>query len=267
MPNDIHFVSFAAGNFKKNIKRNAWFVQTFLKPKSLKIYTDEDLKKTNFYQTNKDLLQESRGAGYWAWKSYYISERLKEIPPGDILIYQDCGFGYRYSNFIYPRWLINYAVTHGCMPGVYVPEHGKNLKWTKKEAFAEMNCDSEEFWNTPQVQATISLWKNCESTRRFLQDWLNVSCQRALISDDTNREGLVNHADFIEHRHDQSLLTNLVTKYNLAVPNQKDELIKVNKSIAMIELHFRAKSSVSYKLVHRIMVTLHQLLQRIRRLK
>ena len=259
---NLHFVSYAAGSFKNNIKSNSWFVRAFIRPKTVKFYTDKDLRKTNFYQSNKKLLDESRGAGYWVWKPYFILERLKSIPEGEMLIYQDCGFGYRFKNFIYPRRLIEFTEHYGCVPGVYIPERGNNLQWTKKDVFVRMDCDSEEYWGTPQVQATISLWKNNAANRAFITLWLDACCNRKLVSDDVSLKGCVNHPDFVEHRHDQSLLTLLTTKYKLAIPNQSDEVVLLNKSISMIELHLRAKTSIYYKYLLKTLLGLQYLMRK-----
>jgi len=266
MPN-CHFVSYAAGSFRKNIKLNIWFAKKFLRTKTTCIFTNDDLKKTKFYSDNQALLDELRGAGYWAWKPYYILQRLNDIPENDILIYQDCGFGYRFKNFIYPRFLIKFTQKFGSIPGVFVPENGMNYQWTKKDAFVFLDCDSEKYWHSPQIQATISFWRNDEHTRSFVTDWMNACCQRRLVSDDVNVNGLPNHESFRDHRHDQSLLTNLAIKYELAIPNEQQEYIKVNKSLSMIELHFRAKSSIYYRLILNMLLSLQNTIRYIHKLK
>ncbi|WP_286263334.1 hypothetical protein [Thalassotalea atypica] len=247
MLGDIHFVSYAAGQFRQNIEKNLWFVNTFIKPKSSHVFTDDDLKKSEFYHKNKVLLDEPRGAGYWAWKPYFILQQLQKIPREDILIYQDCGVGYRYKNFITPTWLIAFAKKHSFIPGIYIPERGINKRWTKRSVLTALNCDSELYWNTPQVQATLSFWKHDDKSIAFLTEWLSLCRQKQLI-DDSADDAITNYDEFIEHRHDQSLLTLLAVKHHAAVPNNADETVMVNKSISMIELHFRAKKSFFYRL-------------------
>ena len=49
------------------------------------------LHRTAFYSENKAILDLARGAGYWLWKPFIISETLKEMEEGDCLIYSDSG--------------------------------------------------------------------------------------------------------------------------------------------------------------------------------
>src|SRR5258708_2034050 len=51
----------------------------------------DDLWKSDFYKKNKSLLDEVCGAGYWAWKPYFILEAMNALDDGDILYYCDAG--------------------------------------------------------------------------------------------------------------------------------------------------------------------------------
>ncbi|REL31940.1 hypothetical protein [Thalassotalea euphylliae] len=250
-----HFVSYAAGTFENNIPLNRLFAKLFLRPKTITYHCRKDLEQTTFYLTNKDILNELRGAGYWAWKPYYILECMKNVPEGDLIIYHDCGFGYRFKHFIYPRLLIKFAEQYGSFPGVFIPEHGANKKWTKQFAFQQLGCEQSRYREQPQIQATFSIWKNSPKNREFIQAWLAACTDRALVTDD-EVTGIDNDVEFVEHRHDQSLLTLLALKAKLTLPNAGDEVIPLNKSISMVELYFRAKSSFVYKLIYRTVLAI-----------
>jgi hypothetical protein len=73
-----------------------------------------------------------------------------------------------------------------------------------------MNCDSERFWHHPQIQATHSVWRKTRATSEFVAEWLHYCCDPRVITDAPNVSGMANFPDFAEHRHDQSVLTNLV---------------------------------------------------------
>lgn len=53
-------------------------------------YGPEDLDN-EFKLKFKNILQQSRGGGYWIWKSYIIKKKLDKINENDILIYLDAG--------------------------------------------------------------------------------------------------------------------------------------------------------------------------------
>lgn len=55
--------------------------------------TEKDLQNDNeFWSKHCDFINNnSRGYGYWLWKSYIIKETLKKMDDNDILLYLDCG--------------------------------------------------------------------------------------------------------------------------------------------------------------------------------
>ncbi|MEO1909013.1 MAG: hypothetical protein ABGX10_01060, partial [Paracoccus sp. (in: a-proteobacteria)] len=53
--------------------------------------TEADLKKTPFWDENRFILEQERGAGYWLWKPWIILQKLREVGPDDIVIYNDAG--------------------------------------------------------------------------------------------------------------------------------------------------------------------------------
>ena len=51
---------------------------------------------------------------------------------------------------------------------------------------------------------------------KFLQDLLYYSQDKRIITDDPNTLGLSNYPEFIENRHDQTILSILTKKYGFA---------------------------------------------------
>jgi hypothetical protein len=139
-------------------------------------------------------------------------EKLAAVADGDFVIYSDCGRGngFRFLRAVDPllEWVD--SLGDGAMPGVSVPQYGSNAKWTKRDCFVYMDCDNERFWQHPQIQATHSVWKKTRATTDFVATWLRYCCDPRIITDAPNTSGLNNLPGFVEHRHDQSVLTNLV---------------------------------------------------------
>jgi len=182
-------------------------------------WNKDKLMQTSFYKAHQEILDASRGSGYWLWKPYLLLETLKEIAPGDYLMYHDVGrairrepgVGYRFTRPIEP--MVDWAENHGGMfPGIYVPIYGTNGMWTKRDCFVLMDCDSEQYWNSPMVQASIHVWKNTPEVREFIEEWLEFCKNPRIITDQDNECGLSNLPEFKDHRHDQSILTNLLIK-------------------------------------------------------
>ncbi len=170
------------------------------------------LERTEFYAQHREILDRRKGGGLWLWKPYLIHRELQHLSPGDFLVYSDCGYPWRPLMIRRSlRTLLDWCAHEngGVLPGVYVPKHGPNRKWTKHECFVTMQCDSESFWRQPQIQATFSVWQKCALAEGFAAEWLDWCVQPMALSDQKCSPSISEYPDFVEHRFDQSILTNL----------------------------------------------------------
>jgi tetratricopeptide (TPR) repeat protein len=175
-------------------------------------WTRQRLLATSFYQANRAILDLPRGAGYWLWKPLIILDALEHASRGDVVIYWDVGrcTPNRFTRSISP--LVRWCRQHdGILPGVPILPQGQ---WTKRDCFCFMNCDAPRFWNAVQIQATFSLWCGSRAIE-FVEEWLTWCRDPRCITDAHNVSGLPNLPGFVEHRHDQSILTNLCVKRNI----------------------------------------------------
>ena len=192
------------------------------------------LSQTDFYQQHRHILDQERGAGFWLWKPYLILKILNEIPENDFLMYADVGrqifrdpkIGNRFTRPLQP--LIDYAENHGgIFPGIYIPIYGRLGMWTKRDCFVLMDCDEPKYWDSPKVQAGFNVWKNTSAVRDFITEWLEYCKDPRILTDQPNQCGLDNLPDFKDHRHDQSVLTNLLIKKNIGgYGDPKEEVFK-----------------------------------------
>jgi len=177
-------------------------------------YTLERLQSTSFYSDNKPILDLNRGAGYWLWKPYIIHETLCEMQDGDILLYHDIGDVVDLNIFDYLQHSMN--KDNYCLVLENKFPHGE---WTKRDCFHYMDCDTEEYWNATQVEAGLSAWLKNKSSINFCKEWLRFCKIPGLLTDAPNTCGKDNLPRFKDHRHDQSILTNLVLKTNPKISN------------------------------------------------
>ena len=192
------------------------------------------LEQTDFYAQHRDVLDQRRGGGYWLWKPYLIGRELQRLEPGDFLVYTDCGYPWRPLVIRQPLWpLLQWCESEngGVLPGVYVPKHGPNIRWTKRECFVAMNCDSEMYWRHPQIQATFSVWQKCTLAESFVAEWLQWCIRLDALADDRILTGVSEYPDFVDHRHDQSILTNLALLRGIRCLGRPDELHRDTKYI------------------------------------
>jgi protein O-GlcNAc transferase len=175
----------------------------------------QQLEATQFYLENRAILDQPRGGGYWLWKPYIILEALKSAKEDDIVVYWDVGKfkPNQFTRDIVPlvRWCRDH---NGLLPGVPILPQGT---WTKRDCFHFMGCDSAEYWNAKQIQATFSFWSG-KAAIEFVSEWLRWCKDARCLTDDPNQCGLPNLQGFKEHRHDQSILTNLCVKNQIATP-------------------------------------------------
>lgn len=156
-----------------------------------------------------------RGGGWWAWKPFVISQELETMPAGEWLLYCDVGRNHPFKVFDRPLCrLISWARAHSqfCLPGVLIPWCGPMSRWTKRDAFTLTDSDWPEIHSSIPIQASFSLWQSGPESRAFVRQWMDWCSDRRLVSDDANTLPLNNLPDFVEHRHDQSLLSLLCFK-------------------------------------------------------
>jgi hypothetical protein len=207
------------------------------------------LERTDFYLQHREVLDRRKGGGLWLWKPYLISRELQRLAAGDFLIYSDCGYPWRplvIRQSLEP--LLHWCGTEngGLLPGVYVPRHGSNRKWTKRECLVAMQCDSEPYLGQPQIQATFSVWQKCAQAERFAAEWLRWCVQRVALSDEKLMPDIHEYPDFIAHRHDQSILTNLALMHGIRCFGSADEIQSGTKYIDNLSDRIAGRSSRIY---------------------
>lgn len=188
--------------------------------------TRDDLKQKQFYHSNKHILNQPRGAGYWLWKPYLILEELSNMDPNDILMYVDCGDQLHelenLREFLISKLEnLDMILTKGAF---------KNSDWTKRDCFVLMGCDNAAYHNEIQMEAGILVFKNTAQTREILSKWILYCMDERILTDTENTQGVPNIEGFKQHRHDQSILTNLSIRYNLYSSHEMRRFVTCNKN-------------------------------------
>lgn len=98
-----------------------------------------------------------------------------------------------------------------------------NINWTKRDCFVLMECDTEVFWYGPHCDASVSLFRKCDQTMAFVQEWLAYGSNPQIITDLPNQCGLPSLPGFRDHRHDQSIVSLLAQRHSISlhrIPSQ-----------------------------------------------
>jgi hypothetical protein len=229
-----YLVNYATSNFYRSQER--------LNASALKFGIDQvfcnqekDLKGTDFYRKNQEILDQSRGAGHWIWKPYFILEALYKVNDNDIIVYSDSGI--EIIGHLDPLFEICQK-QGGIM--LFRTHNHLNKTWTKRDCFVLMGCDSAEYWEAEQLMGGFSIFIKNERNIKFVKEWLDYCCNKFIITDIPNVCGLANFPGFRAHRHDQSVLSILGVKHKIEIyrdPSQwgntnKMELYKIPKEFA-----------------------------------
>jgi uncharacterized short protein YbdD (DUF466 family) len=200
-----HFITFADQNcigYANNIVESAKTIGKFNK---IKIYEPSDLDN-DFKIKNKYILDFTKGYGYYLWKPYVILKHLQLINDDEILCY--CDSKYLFTDSIKNIKFNDIYLTHNKPNEQTVIEK----HFTKGDVFSIMNAFTSEYTDTNQVWAGFVLLKKTKFTINFISEWLKYCENPDLITDQSS---YVHFNNFVEHRHDQSILSIVSKKNNI----------------------------------------------------
>jgi hypothetical protein len=202
----LHFTCYADKNFASLPKEVVEEARECPHLDQIFPYTREDIVNSSFYKENRKILDAGRGSGFFLWKPFLIIETLKKINYGDSLLYMDCGD--KFNCEALPR--LKKSLESGRPFLVMGGE--ENRKWCKRDCFILLECDEEKSWVAPQLEAGFCAFMRTSQTESFLHAWLAACRDSRIITDDPNVCGQPNHEGFVDHRHDQAILSLLAQK-------------------------------------------------------
>lgn len=198
----IHIVSYASEDYYENLRRRMLACCNKFGLTNHVDYDQSWLRTTQFYRDHKDLLDCRRGAGFFSWKPFIIADTLSQCDPDDIVCYLDASTTMKVD----PTPVIESVKDVLVCDSTWV-----NHDWIKRDCFILMNCDKELYWNATQVWAGAVVVRNTELGNVFIAEWGRCCCDRRIISDDPSVLG-PELPGFRDHRHDQAVLTLLITE-------------------------------------------------------
>jgi len=184
-------------------------------------YGPEDFE-TDFEEKHMSFIEKnSRGGGYWLWKPYFIVKTLENMNNDDILIYADAGCKIypQHKKRLYKYFDIVRKSNFGLLTFQLRPQDYKGVSltieyiWTKSDLAKRMGVlDDKRIMNSHQICGTLVVIRKCEHSMKILKEWYSICSQGYHFIDDSP-SAIPNHPDFVEHRHDQSVLSLCVKKY------------------------------------------------------
>lgn len=201
-------VNYADKKFKRAQKLNSRTARQWGADKVIE-YGPDDIDEI-FRRRNQEILDESRGGGYYLWKPYFYRKAYDELGEGDYLVYIDSGAVY--VNKI--QYLIDCMEHEKVSLMIFSLEQERIEKYnTKRDAFVLTDCDTAEYTDTPQSIGGYFVCKKAPEVEAYLDEVLYYAQDMRIISDKPNVMGLSNYEEFTDHRHDQSVISLISKKY------------------------------------------------------
>jgi hypothetical protein len=214
MSQKIHLITYGDNNFSiskqrlhKESTNSGWFDTTT-------ICGPENLSQ-EFKHEFSDILKQPRGGGYWIWKFDIIKQHLNKLVNNDILIYLDAGCSIntngptRFNEYIELLNNSNESIISFQMQHL-------EKQYTNKELFNHFKMNVNDNGNSGQIMATVLIMKNTDEMMKMIDECINVLRRdHLLVTDHYNKMGQC--SDFIDNRHDQSILSLVRKKHGSIV--------------------------------------------------
>ncbi len=189
-------------------------VRTFNKDFEIIVFNKEQIDY-EFRNKNANILNEPRGGGYWLWKPYIINKTLKNINDGDLLFYLD-------SKYYFMKDFTELYLKHMENRDILVWKNKPNeptfwmSNWCKMSVLHKYGLCDMVFNEEINISWAGAIFlRKSKISVDVVNEWLQMCCIYEDISDSPS--DITNSSSFYEHRHDQSLLTIVLIKYNICL--------------------------------------------------
>lgn len=176
------------------------------------IVFDKHTIDKEFALKHESILSLERGGGHWLWKPYIINETMNKINENDMVFYLDSKYFFteEFSKLYSEHIEHNDLVVWKNKPN----EPTNCMKyWCKMDVVLKYDMSDKVYIeNAEDCWAGAIIVKKTINSVKYIQEWLGMCCIYENITDSPSS---IEHAEFRDHRHDQSLLSIITHKYNI----------------------------------------------------
>lgn len=206
-------INYADSTYREAQKFNTKTAYKFGKVDKVIEYGPEDID-VDFIEHNKETfkLNDKRAGKFGLWRPHIIMDALNQVEYGDYIFYSDSG-----SSFVKPvKILIDIMQKDNVDIMVFDMKENIEKAYTKRDIFIYLGCDENKYTDTAQRCSTFFLFKKTEGTLQFFKEYYDLTFEAPyLFTDEENRLGYPNYPEFIDTRHNQSVLSVLSKKYDV----------------------------------------------------
>ena len=209
------------------------------------VYDDLWLTTQDFYRQNEWLWRHPhrRGFGWYAWKPFVIWHALQRLDEGDVVLYVDADTApIAHLGALF----VKCEQDGGVM--LFASEGHRQSEWCKWDCYAAMGVDRFAPMDQQAGVARFMLfqrgpWKSTQ----FLMEWLAYCVNPLANTFDLSVLG-PERPEFVEHRAEQAIMTNLAHKYGLRLYREACEA--GNGSARDRELYWQLFTQVNDDVAH-----------------
>lgn len=205
------FVTYGNHKFYNSIERIRREAQSTGRFDEVRVYTDMDLSEA---VRRHVLFSFSRGGGYWIWKPWIVLNEMKNMAEDDILVYSDAGSKI-FNNKEWDKWF-NIMSRKSALFFFYSEPMEK---WSRRSVLDHF-CSVKNLKDFYQIMGGLFIIKKKASY--LIEEWYELMTTKPELVVDVDQNMMnLEYPNFIENRHDQSVLSGVVYS------NLKDDGIKV----------------------------------------
>jgi len=217
----IAFLTFGGGseNYYGAVQRICRQATEFNLFKKIYGFTDHDLKKdTEWWNKHGEFVNKNkRGYGYWVWKAYLIKKVMQEMQMGDLVLYTDVGCELNING---RDRMIEYIKLVMENDTLAMKLHLSEKQYTKMDLMDVLNCPIEHR-EDGQIESGIIFMKKTDKNMKILDEIISLYEKDNYHFVDDTPSVKENDKIFVEHRHDQSILSLIFKKHNCySIPDE-----------------------------------------------
>lgn len=169
----------------------------------VRVYTDKDLPVEI---RRHELFTYSRGGGYWLWKPWVVLDVMKDMYEDDILVYSDAG-SIIYNHREWDKW---FKIMKN-KSAIFFFYNEPMEKWTRRNILNYFD-GVRNLRNFYQIMGGLFILKRC--ALYLIKEWYDVMFMNPEFVIDVKKNlKHLEYPNFIENRHDQSVLSGVLYNY------------------------------------------------------
>jgi hypothetical protein len=161
-----------------------------------------------------------RGYGYWAWKSAILNWAARAYPHSPIL-YVDAGSNLDFKDSLGVIFDQHQSQAQNMGSFAWALKNHSEFEWTKRELLQKFNLNDAQL-KSSQIQSGYIYLAASKTRLDFVGSYRDIALQNKgyLLTDEIS---LPQHDNFVEHRHDQSVLSLLWKSIGLYAEDDKTD--------------------------------------------